>query len=174
MSGGERLFKWHAAGSKVPQQILLGSASEPCCPLSSLSLEGSIRELLETLHDILQWPLSSLEERYREMSERINNLDGQVAGLENHTEVTEGGALSHTETLTNTARVDLGKKIDLKYSITLKRCKTRFNKSLASILAIALIGKMLGMASFNIQAEMFKLAVMPRGCDDMLPMHKHA
>ena len=107
MSEGERLFKPRAAGSKVPQQILPGSASEPCCPLTSLSLEGSIRELLETLHDILQWPLSSLEERYREMSERINNLDGRVARLENRTEMIERGALSHKETVTNAAQVDL-------------------------------------------------------------------
>lgn len=77
MSKGKRLFKWHTAGSKVPQQTLPGSASELGCPLTSLSLEGSVWELLDTLHDILQWPLSSLEERYREMSERINNLDGQ-------------------------------------------------------------------------------------------------
>jgi len=62
VSEGERLFKRHAAGSKLPQQILPGSASEPCCSLTSLSLEGSVRELLETLCDILQWPLSSLED----------------------------------------------------------------------------------------------------------------
>ena len=111
MSEGERLFKRHAAGSKVPQQILPGSASKPCCPLTSLSLEGSIRELLETLHDILQWLLSSLEERYREMSERINNSDGRVARLENRTEMTERGALSHKETVTNTAQVDLEKLV---------------------------------------------------------------
>lgn len=110
MSEGERLFKRHAAGSKVPQQILPGSASEPCCPLASLSLEGSIWELLEALHDILQCPLSSLEERYREMPERINNLDGQVARLENHIEVTERGALSHKERVTNTARVGFEKQ----------------------------------------------------------------
>lgn len=109
MSEGERLFKRHAAGSKVPQQILPGSASEPCCPLTSLSLEGSIRELLETLHDILQWPLFSLEERYREMSERINNLDGRVARLKNRTEMIERRALSYKETVTNTAQVDLKK-----------------------------------------------------------------
>lgn len=38
---------------RIPQ-ILLGPASESCYPLSGLSLEESIRELLETLHDILQ------------------------------------------------------------------------------------------------------------------------
>lgn len=76
MSEGERLFKHHAAGSKDPTN----STSESCCPLNSLSLEESILELLETLRDILQWSLSTLKEK---MSERINNLDGQVASLEN-------------------------------------------------------------------------------------------
>ncbi|XP_009460368.1 PREDICTED: transcription factor Sp3 [Nipponia nippon] len=109
VSEGEKLFKRHAAGSKVPSQILLGSASEPCCPLTSLSLEGSIRELLETLHDILQWPLSSLEERYRETSERINNLDGRVARLENRIEMIERGALPPKETVTNAAQMDVEK-----------------------------------------------------------------
>lgn len=89
VSEGERLFKQYAAASNVPQQILLGLASELCCPLTSLRLEGSTQELLETLHDVLQWPFSSLEERYREMSERINNLDGWVARLENCTEMME-------------------------------------------------------------------------------------
>lgn len=78
---------------RIPQ-ILLGPASESCCPLTSLSLKESIRELLETLHDILQWSLSTLKGKYREMSERINSLDGQLARLENHTEVIERGALS--------------------------------------------------------------------------------
>lgn len=32
------------------------------------------------------------------MSERINNLHGRVARLENHTEMIERGALSHKET----------------------------------------------------------------------------
>lgn len=67
VSEGERLFKQHAAGLKVPPQILLGPASESCCPLTSLSLEESIRELPETLHDILQWSLSTLKETHREM-----------------------------------------------------------------------------------------------------------
>lgn len=133
VSEGERLFKRRAAGSKVPQQILPGSASEPCCPLTSLSLQGSIRELLETRHDILQWPLSSREERYREMSERINNLDGRVARLENRTEMIERGALSYNETVTNTAQVHLEKNVCVfffffKYSTTLKK-RSGKNKS---------------------------------------------
>lgn len=53
---------------RIPQ-ILLGHASESCCPLTSLSLEESIWEFLETLHDILQWSLSTLKEKYREISE---------------------------------------------------------------------------------------------------------
>lgn len=128
MSEGEMLFKQRAAGSKVPQQIPLGSASEPCWPLTTLSLEGSIRELLETRHDILQWPLSSLEERYREMSERINNIDGWVARLENRTERNERGALSHKETVTNTAQVELQKLVLVfffTYSPTLKKKKKK-------------------------------------------------
>lgn len=47
---------------RIPQ-ILLGPASESCCPLNSLSLEESILELLETLCDILQWSLSTLKEK---------------------------------------------------------------------------------------------------------------
>lgn len=39
------------------------------------------------------------------MSERINSLDGRVARLENHTEMTERGAPSHKETATNVAEV---------------------------------------------------------------------
>lgn len=45
------------------------------------------------------------------MSERINNLDGRVARLENCTEMIERGALAHKGTVTNTVQVDLKKLI---------------------------------------------------------------
>lgn len=93
VSEGKRLFKWSAAGSKVPQQTLPGSASELGCPLPGPSLEGSIRKLFDTLHDILQWPLSSLEERCMEMSERINSWDEWVARTENCSETIERGTV---------------------------------------------------------------------------------
>lgn len=55
------------------------------------------------------------------MSERINNLDGRVARLENCTEMIERGALAHKGTVTNTVQVDLKKLIVVfffKYSTT--------------------------------------------------------
>jgi len=48
--------------------------------------------------------------RYREISEIINNLDGQVARLENCTEMTERD-LSYKETVTDTAQADLEKLV---------------------------------------------------------------
>lgn len=44
--------------------------------------------------------------------------------------------------------------------------------SSASILAVELIDKMLGMASINIHAENLKLTLMPWGCKETLVAHK--
>lgn len=63
------------------------------------------------------------------MSERINNLDGRVARLENCTEMIERGALAHKGTVTNTVQVDLKKLIVFfffKYSTTYKKKKKKW------------------------------------------------
>lgn len=117
MSERKRFFKQHAAGSKIPQQILSYAASKTVALLPAWAMMDQFGNCLR-LCTICFNVLFLFLKKDAGKCQRINNLDGQVAKIENHKEMIER-ALSHKETITNT------KQVFLKYCATPKKRKNK-------------------------------------------------